>query len=146
MWWVPIYQGSNCESCDNSKMGIKFTPLSEVTLKKRRKSVEQDGPIMLPCKITLDIFQNIGLSNKPSYRKDVLNLLFEHHRWHDLLSFFNPTDLVTYFHSKNQADFNNSPLTNLTTKDYYFPIPLKWNEFKPCKNDSESGLLNWINY
>lgn len=54
-----------------------------------------------------------------------IELAFEHHRWHDLTRFFNPTELVAFFHAKNQADFDNSPLTNCTTKDYYFPIPLK---------------------
>lgn len=57
-----------------------------------------------------------------------IELAFEHHRWHDLTRFFNPTELVNYFKSKNQADFDNSPLSNITTKDYYFPIP--FNEYK----------------
>jgi hypothetical protein len=54
-----------------------------------------------------------------------IELAFEHHRWHDLTRFFSPAELVNYFHAKNQADYDNSPLTNCTTKDYYFPIPLK---------------------
>ena len=54
-----------------------------------------------------------------------VELAFEHHRWHDLTRFFNATDLVAYIRAKNQADYDNSPLTNCTTKDYYFPIPLK---------------------
>ncbi|RYY58189.1 MAG: RagB/SusD family nutrient uptake outer membrane protein [Chitinophagaceae bacterium] len=53
-----------------------------------------------------------------------VELAFEHHRWHDLTRFFNPADLVAYFQAKNQADFDNSPLANMGTKDYYFPIPL----------------------
>jgi hypothetical protein len=57
-----------------------------------------------------------------------IELAFEHHRWHDLTRFFNAADLVTYIRSKSQADYDNSPLTNCTTKDYYFPIPL--NEYK----------------
>jgi hypothetical protein len=57
-----------------------------------------------------------------------IELAFEHHRWHDLTRFFNPDELVAYFHAKSQANFDNSPLTNCTTKDYYFPIP--YNEFK----------------
>lgn len=57
-----------------------------------------------------------------------VELAFEHHRWHDLIRFFKPADLVAYFRTKNQLDYNNSPLTNITTKDYYFPIPL--NELK----------------
>lgn len=57
-----------------------------------------------------------------------IELAFEHHRWHDLTRFFNETELVAYIQSKNQADYDNSPLTNCTTKDYYFPIP--YNEYK----------------
>jgi hypothetical protein len=57
-----------------------------------------------------------------------VELAFEHHRWHDLTRFFNATELVAYFQSKSQANFDNSPLTNITSKDYYFPIP--YNEFK----------------
>ena len=57
-----------------------------------------------------------------------IELAFEHHRWHDLTRFFNANDLVTYMKSKSQADFDNSPLSNFTSKDYYFPIP--YNEYK----------------
>ncbi len=57
-----------------------------------------------------------------------IELAFEHHRWHDLVRFFNPTELVNYFKGKSQADYDNSPLTNISTKDYYFPIP--YNEVK----------------
>lgn len=57
-----------------------------------------------------------------------IELAFEHHRWHDLLRFFTAEELVTYIRSKKQEEYNNSPLTNITTKDYYFPIPL--NEVK----------------
>jgi len=57
-----------------------------------------------------------------------VELAFEHHRWHDLTRFFNPTELAAYFNAKSQANFDNSPLTNCTTKDFYFPIP--YNEYK----------------
>ncbi len=57
-----------------------------------------------------------------------VELAFEHHRWHDLTRFFNAAELVDYFKTKSQANYDNSPLTNFTTKDYYFPIP--YNEFK----------------
>jgi len=53
-----------------------------------------------------------------------IELAFEHHRWHDLVRFFNPTELVSFFQAKSQANYDNSPLSNITTKDYYFPIPL----------------------
>ncbi len=57
-----------------------------------------------------------------------VELAFEHHRWHDLTRFFTAAELVSYFKGKSQADFDNSPLNNITTKDYYFPIP--FNEYK----------------
>ncbi len=60
-----------------------------------------------------------------------IELAFEHHRWHDLTRFFNPEELVAYFRAKSQADFDNSPLTNITTKDYYFPIPLNEQQLNP---------------
>ncbi|OQP58287.1 hypothetical protein A3860_08185 [Niastella vici] len=60
-----------------------------------------------------------------------IELAFEHHRWHDLTRFFTASELVDYFHKKNQADYDNSPLTNITTKDYYFPIPLSEYKLNP---------------
>ncbi|HEY8895245.1 MAG TPA: RagB/SusD family nutrient uptake outer membrane protein [Niastella sp.] len=60
-----------------------------------------------------------------------VELAFEHHRWHDLTRFFNPTELVAYVRAKNQADFDNSPLSNCTTKDFYFPIPLSEYKLNP---------------
>ena len=60
-----------------------------------------------------------------------VELAFEHHRWHDLTRFFNANELVGYFRAKKQADYDNSPLTNITTKDYYFPIPLSENKLNP---------------
>ncbi|MCS3800671.1 RagB/SusD family nutrient uptake outer membrane protein [Niastella sp. OAS944] len=60
-----------------------------------------------------------------------IELAFEHHRWHDLTRFFNATELVNYIRAKNQADFDNSPLSNCTTKDYYFPIPLSEYKLNP---------------
>jgi starch-binding outer membrane protein, SusD/RagB family len=60
-----------------------------------------------------------------------VELAFEHHRWHDLTRFFNPTDLVNYFKGKSQTNYDNSPLGNITTKDYYFPIPLREYNLNP---------------
>lgn len=68
-----------------------------------------------------------------------VELAFEHHRWHDLTRFFNPTELVAYFKAKSQADFDNSPLSNIGTKDYYFPIPLKEVQLNPEKMYQNSG-------
>ena len=68
-----------------------------------------------------------------------IELAFEHHRWHDLTRFFTPDELVAYFRSKNQGDYNNSPLTNITTKDYYFPIPLNEHKLNPEKMRQNEG-------
>ena len=37
-------------------------------------------------------------------------------------------DRVTYFKAKSQADYGTAQLSNVGTKDYYYPIP--FNEFK----------------
>lgn len=50
-------------------------------------------------------------------------LAFEHHRWFDLLRFFNINDLVTYIHAKNSADWGLANIQNFSTKDEYYPIP-----------------------
>ncbi len=68
-----------------------------------------------------------------------IELAFEHHRWHDLTRFFNATDLVTYFQGKSQANYDNSPLTNCTTKDFYFPIPLSEYKLNPEKMYQNPG-------
>lgn len=68
-----------------------------------------------------------------------VELAFEHHRWHDLIRFFTPDELVAYFRAKSQADYNNSPLTNITTKDYYFPIPLNEYKLNPEKMPQNPG-------
>lgn len=68
-----------------------------------------------------------------------IELAFEHHRWHDLVRFFNPTELVEYFKKKNQADYNNSPLSNISEKDYYFPIPLNETRIDPDKMYQNPG-------
>ena len=57
-----------------------------------------------------------------------VELAFENQRWFDLLRFFTPEELVTYFRSKSQADFGVAQLANFGTKDYYYPIP--FNEYK----------------
>ena len=54
-------------------------------------------------------------------------LAFEHHRWFDLLRFFDINDLVTYMHSKNQTDWGLAQIANFSTKDEYYPIP--YNEY-----------------
>jgi len=83
-------------------------------------------------------------SRYPSLKLAILHerrveLAFEHHRWNDLTRFFNAADLVTYIRSKSQADYNNSPLTNCTTKDYYFPIPLNEVKLDPAHMPQNPG-------
>ena len=68
-----------------------------------------------------------------------IELALEHHRWHDLQRFFTAADLVTYMRAKSQADFNNSPLTNFTAKDYYFPIPLNEVKLDPARMPQNPG-------
>jgi len=62
-----------------------------------------------------------------------VELAFEHHRWHDLVRFFNPAELVSFFKAKSQANYDNSPLSNITEKDFYFPIPLAETQLDPVK-------------
>ena len=52
-----------------------------------------------------------------------VELAFEHHRWFDLLRFFNINDLVNYMHAKPRSNFNLENVANFSTKDEYFPIP-----------------------
>ncbi|RYY52061.1 MAG: RagB/SusD family nutrient uptake outer membrane protein, partial [Chitinophagaceae bacterium] len=68
-----------------------------------------------------------------------VELAFEHHRWHDLTRFFNATELVAYFQGKSQADYDNSPLANIGTKDYYFPIPLTEVRLNPTTMPQNPG-------
>jgi hypothetical protein len=71
-----------------------------------------------------------------------VELAFEHHRWHDLIRFFTPQELVDYFKAKDQANYDNSPLSNITTKDYYFPIPLSEYNLDPAKMYQNPGYTN----
>ena len=68
-----------------------------------------------------------------------IELAFEHHRWHDLVRFFNANELVAYIKAKSQANYDNSPLTNIGTKDYYFPIPQAEYMLNPEKMYQNDG-------
>ena len=68
-----------------------------------------------------------------------VELAFEHHRWFDLLSFFNINDLVTYMNSKNKADFGTAKLANFSNKDEYFPIPYGETILDPVKMYQNPG-------
>lgn len=60
-----------------------------------------------------------------------VELAFENQRWFDLLRTFSPTDLVTYFRAKSQADFGSAQLSNFGPKDYYYPIPFNEAKLNP---------------
>ncbi|WP_343675102.1 RagB/SusD family nutrient uptake outer membrane protein [Chitinophaga sp.] len=57
-----------------------------------------------------------------------IELAFENHRMYDLLRAFTASGLVTYFQSKDQSRFGNAKLSNISTKDKYYPIP--YDEYK----------------
>jgi len=70
----------------------------------------------------------VYMSKFPTLKLAILHerrseLAFEHHRWFDLLRFFGINDLVTYMHSKKQADWGLANIANFSTKDQYYPIP-----------------------
>jgi starch-binding outer membrane protein, SusD/RagB family len=68
-----------------------------------------------------------------------VELAFENHRWYDLLRTFTTDELVTYFHSKNQATFGNAKLSNFSTKDRYYPIPFDEYKLNPTKMYQNPG-------
>lgn len=68
-----------------------------------------------------------------------VELAFEHHRWFDLLRFFNINDLVTYMHAKPRANFNLENVANFSTKDEYYPIPYNENILDPVKMYQNPG-------
>lgn len=68
-----------------------------------------------------------------------VELAFEHHRWFDLLRTFNNTELVSYFHAKNQANFGFAQLANFGTKDRYYPIPFNETKLDPVKMYQNPG-------
>jgi len=57
-----------------------------------------------------------------------VELAFENQRWFDLIRNYNPQELVTYFKTKNQADYGNAKISNISIKDRYYPIP--FDEYK----------------
>ncbi|WP_104385038.1 RagB/SusD family nutrient uptake outer membrane protein [Sphingobacterium sp. HMA12] len=57
-----------------------------------------------------------------------VELAFENQRWFDLIRNYNPQELVTYFKTKNQVDYGNAKISNISTKDRYYPIP--FDEYK----------------
>jgi len=68
-----------------------------------------------------------------------VELAFEHHRWFDLLRAFNATELVAFFKAKSQADYGNAKLSNISTKDRYYPIPFDEVKLDPVKMYQNPG-------
>ncbi|GGB16868.1 RagB/SusD family nutrient uptake outer membrane protein [Puia dinghuensis] len=81
-------------------------------------------------------FPNLKLAILHERRSE---LAFEHHRWFDLLRFFSINDLVTYIHSKNQADWGLAQIANFSTKDEYYPIPYNETILDPVKMYQNPG-------
>jgi len=68
-----------------------------------------------------------------------VELAFENHRWFDLIRVYNPEELVTYFKKKEQANYGNAKLSNISTKDRYFPIPFDEYKLDPIKMYQNPG-------
>jgi hypothetical protein len=68
-----------------------------------------------------------------------VELAFEHHRLFDLLRTFPIDQLVTYIHSKNQADWGLAQIANFSTKDEYYPIPFFETILDPVRMYQNTG-------
>lgn len=68
-----------------------------------------------------------------------VELAFENHRWFDLVRNYDAQGLVTYFKAKSQADFGNAQLSNITTKDRYYPIPFDEYQLDPTRMYQNPG-------
>jgi hypothetical protein len=76
-----------------------------------------------------DMQSNVDYTTKyPTIKSAILHerrveLAFENHRWYDLLRFYTPSELESFFHSKVQSDFGIANMSNFGAKDIYYPIP-----------------------
>ncbi len=68
-----------------------------------------------------------------------VELAFENHRWYDLIRNFTATELVDYFKKKDQADYGLARIANITTKDFYYPIPFDEYKLNPEKMYQNPG-------
>jgi hypothetical protein len=68
-----------------------------------------------------------------------VELAFEGHRLYDLLRTFTAQELVNYFKLKQQADYGNPRLSNISVKDRYYPIPLDEYKLNPEKMYQNPG-------
>lgn len=68
-----------------------------------------------------------------------VELAFENHRWFDLIRNYNAQELVSYFKKKEQADYGNAKISNISTKDRYYPIPFDEYKLNPEKMYQNQG-------
>lgn len=83
-------------------------------------------------------------SKYPTLKEAILHerrveLAFENHRWFDLVRNYTAAELVTYFKGKNQADYGNAKLSNISNKDRYYPIPFDEYRLNPEKMYQNEG-------
>lgn len=68
-----------------------------------------------------------------------VELAFENHRWFDLIRNYDAQELVNYFKTKSQGDYGNAQLSNITTKDRYYPIPYDEYQLDPQRMYQNPG-------
>ena len=68
-----------------------------------------------------------------------VELAFENQRWFDLIRNYTAQELVDYFKKKRQADYGNAKISNISTKDRYYPIPFDEYKLNPEKMYQNSG-------
>ncbi|MBE8714877.1 RagB/SusD family nutrient uptake outer membrane protein [Sphingobacterium hungaricum] len=83
-------------------------------------------------------------TNYPTLKEALLHerrveLAFENHRWFDLIRNYTAQELVTYFGTKKQENFGNAKLSNISTKDRYYPIPFDEYKLNPEKMYQNEG-------
>jgi len=83
-------------------------------------------------------------ANFPTMKLAILHerrveLAFEHHRWFDLIRNFTAAELVSYLKAKPQASYGIAKLSNVTTKDRYYPIPFDEVKLDPVKMYQNPG-------
>lgn len=89
--------------------------------------------------------QNSSYTSKFPTLKDAIlherrvELAFENHRWFDLIRTYDGQELVDYFKKKDQANYGNAKLSNISAKDRYFPIPFDEYKLDPVKMYQNPG-------
>ncbi|WP_333885874.1 RagB/SusD family nutrient uptake outer membrane protein [Sphingobacterium siyangense] len=83
-------------------------------------------------------------SKYPTLKEAILHerrveLAFENQRWFDLIRNYNAQELVTYFKTKSQADYGNAKISNISTKDRYYPIPFDEYKLDPARMYQNPG-------